>query len=171
MFIAFTVGALVLFLLVRIQAGPDTGWHLDSKFWELGIILLAGGVLLALMITLVRLSTRAMKRKVGTDGKRLYIRLEDGRELGVEPSLLAYTKRLILYRQYTLPLQAGKQKPLYTPGEIQTWIAPLLLQARELSPTEAMKHQWKNRDSLSGWLLIVAVLIGLIMIAIVMLKS
>jgi hypothetical protein len=171
MFIAFTAGALVLFLLVRMQAGPDTGWDLDSKLWELGIMLLSCGVLLALMIPLVRITTRALKRKVGTDGKRLYIRLEDGRELGVEPSLLAYTKRLILYRQYTLPLQGGKQQPLYMPGEVQTWIAPLLLQARELSPTEAMKHQWKNRDSLTGWLLIIAVLIGLIMIAIAMLKS
>jgi hypothetical protein len=41
----------------------------------------------------------AMKRKLGTDGKRLYIRLADGRELSVDPSQLAYTNRLILYRQ------------------------------------------------------------------------
>jgi hypothetical protein len=171
LFIALSAGALLLFLWACVQLGPEVGEDLNSELMRLAMILLPGGVLLALMIPIIRFSTRALRRKVGTDGKRLYIRLEDGRELAAEPSELAFTNRLILFRQYTLPLQGGKQKPLYLPGEVDTWIAPLLLQARELSPTQALKLQWKNRDSMTGWLLIAAIVMTLALIVISMLES
>ena len=96
------------------------------------------------MVAGIHFSLRAMKRKLGTDGRRLYIRLTDGRELSVDPAQLAYTNRLILYRKYTLPLQGGKQQRLYAPGEVETWIAPLLRQSRKLTEMQALKHQLKN---------------------------
>jgi hypothetical protein len=95
-------------------------------------------------LPVIHFSARSMKRKLGTDGKRLYIRLTDGRELSADPSQLAYTNRLILYRQYTLPLQGGKQQALYAPGEVETWIAPLLRQSRKLTEVEALKRQLKS---------------------------
>jgi hypothetical protein len=97
-----------------------------------------------LILPITHFLARTLKRKLGTDGKRLYIRLADGRELSVDPSQLAYTNRLILYRQYTLPLLGGKQQPLYAPGEVEKWIAPLLRQSRKLTEIQALKHQLKN---------------------------
>jgi hypothetical protein len=44
-----------------------------------------------------------------------------------------------------LPLLGGKQKPLYAPGEVETWLAPLLRQSRKLTEIQALKYQWKNR--------------------------
>jgi sugar lactone lactonase YvrE len=171
LFIALVAGALVLYLWVRVQAGPDPGEELGSKFRELGIILLLIGVLLALIIPFIRFSTRAMRRKLGTDGKRLHIQLEDGRQLAADPSQLSYTGRVILYRQYTLPLQGGKQQPLYLPGEVETWLAPLLRQSRKLTATQAMKHQWNNRDSMTAWLLLAGAVMGLVLILITMLSE
>jgi sugar lactone lactonase YvrE len=145
LFITMIAGGLVLYAWVRSQAGPDAVEDVLSRIDELGIIMLLSGILLSLTIPLVRFSLHAMKRKLGTDGKRIYILLEDGRELSADPSQLAYTNRQILYRKYTLPLLGGKQKPLYAPGEVETWLAPLLRQSRKLTEIQALKYQWKNR--------------------------
>jgi len=144
LFILMIAGAFALYTWVRIQAGPEPGEEMASQLIELGIILLFAGLLGALILPITHFAVRAMKRKLGTDGKSLYIRLTDGRELSVHPSQLAYTNRLILYRQYTLPLQGGKQQQLYAPGEVETWIAPLLRQSRKLTEIQALKHQIKN---------------------------
>jgi len=171
LFILMTAGALGLYLWVRIQAGSNPGAELVSKLDQLGIILLFGGLVAVITIPVIRLATRALKRKLGTDGKRLYIRLEDGRELAVDPARLAYTGRAILYRQYTLPLQAGKQQRLYAPGEVDTWLAPLLRDARKLTAMEVMKHQWKHRDSQAGWLLIAGIAVGAILMALLFMRG
>jgi sugar lactone lactonase YvrE len=144
LFILMIVGAITLYTWVRMQAGPDPGEEQALKLKELGITLLLSALLGILILPIIHFSTRAMKRKLGTDGKRLYIRLADGRELSVDPSQLAYTNRLILYRQYTLPLLGGKQQPLYAPGEVEKWIAPLLRQSRKLTEIQALKRQLKN---------------------------
>ena len=144
LFVLMIAGAFALYIWVRIQAGPDPSQELTSKLNDLGISLLLFGLLGVLILPLIHFSTRAMKRKLGTDGKRLYIKLTDGRELSVDPAQLAYTNRLILYRQYTLPLQGGKQQQIYAPGEVETWIAPLLRQSRKLTEMQALKHQIKN---------------------------
>lgn len=162
-FILLIAGTLALYLWVRVQAGPSPDAEVISKINQLGIILLISGLLGALLIPFIHFSARALKRKLGTDGKRLYIHLPDGRELAVDPSQLFYTNRLVLYRQYTLPLLGGKQQPLYAPGEVETWIAPLLHQAKKLSEMQAIKHQWKNRDSLIIWLLVLGIGMGLLL--------
>ena len=143
-FVLMIAGAFALYVWVRIQAGPDPGEEQLAKLDELGIILLLSGLLGALVLPAIHFSMRVMKRKLGTDGRRLYIRLTDGRELSVDPSQLAYTNRIILYRQYTLPLQGGKQQPLYAQGEVETWLAPLLRQSRKMTEIQALKHQIKN---------------------------
>ena len=144
LFILMTAGAFALYAWVRTQAGPNPGEEQLAKLDELGITLLLSGFLGVLVLPAIHYSVRAMKRKLGTDGRLLYIRLADGRELSVEPFHLAYTNRLILYRQYTLPLQGGKQQLLYAPGEVETWIAPLLRHSRKLTEMQALKHQLKN---------------------------
>ncbi len=139
MFVLMAVGGLAIYAWVRSQAGPEPDGELALKLKELGMIMLLAGLLLVLMIPILRFSTRAMKRRLGTDGKCLYIRLENGRELAADPSQLTYTDRLIVFQRYTLPLLGGQQRPLYAPGEVETWLAPLLRKSRKLSEWEAVK--------------------------------
>ena len=117
-------------------------------------------VLVALLIPIIRMSLRAMKTRLGTDGRRLFIRRHDGRELAVDPPQLAYTDRMILYREFSLPLVGGKQQPIYEPGEVETWLGPLLRDAEQISPVEALKHQWKHSGSRQMWWLIAALVLG-----------
>jgi hypothetical protein len=140
LFIILVVGALALYLWIRILAGPD----ISEKTNELWIPLLLSGVVLAFLVPVMSLATRNLKHRIGTDGKRLYIRLAEGRELAVDPSSLFYTSQALLYRQYTLPLHGGKQKAIYAKGEVETWLAPLLRQSTRLTALEGIKYQWKN---------------------------
>ena len=136
--IGLVLSILVVYALLNFQAGQDPDSAAAEKASELGIILLLGGVMLALLVPVVRLSAIVVSRKLGTDGKRLYIRLEDGRELAVNPSDLLYTNRVILYRRYMFPLLGGKGQALYQPGELDTWLAPLLRGSRRVSWIESV---------------------------------
>jgi hypothetical protein len=40
------------------------------------------------------LGLRPLKHRIGSDGSRLHVRLDDGRELAIAPSALACTDRL-----------------------------------------------------------------------------
>lgn len=168
--IALVSGSLVLYAWVRVQAGEMPAEAVESKLDELLMILLLSGVLLALVVPLIRFSTQAMKHRLGTDGKRLYIRLAEGRELTVEPSQLAFTGKMILYKKYTFPLQGGKQQAIYLPGEVQTWLAPLLLKARKLTEKQAMRHMLKNQGGNLFWWL-AASLLALLALALLSIRG
>lgn len=166
--IGLVLGILVVYALLNAQVELDPGSAEAVKANELGIILLLGGVMLALLVPVVRLSVRAVSRKLGTDGKRLYIRLEDGRELVVNPADLLYTNRTILYRRYLFPLQGGKGQALYQPGELDTWLAPLLRESRRISWIESIKYQWKHQESLLIWSLLAAIAASSLLVTLLM---
>jgi hypothetical protein len=158
---------LGLWLWIREQAGPDAGADIETRLGELGLAMLLLGVLLALLTPIIRMSLRAMKTRLGTDGRRLYIRRHDGREIAVDPSQLSYTDRMILYREYSLPLAGGKQQSIYEPGEVETWLGPLLREAQRLGPVEALKHQWRHSGSRQLWWFIAALVLAGAVIALV----
>jgi len=162
--IIMIVSGLGLYAFMVAQAGADPAQELKEKLHELGFLLLLCALMLAAVVPAVRYSTRAMKRRLGTDGRNLYIQLNDGRELVVPPSELAYTHRAILYRQYSMPFQTGKRQNIYQQGEVETWLAPLLRQARRLNALQGFKHQWKHRDALLMWSLAAGIILGLLMI-------
>ena len=166
--IGLVLSILVVYALLNFHAGQDPGSAEAAKADELGIILLLGGVMLALLVPVVRLSVNVVNRKLGTDGKRLYIRLEDGRELAVNPSDLLYTNRVVLYRKYMFPLAGGKGQALYQPGELDTWLAPLLRESRRVSWIESVKYQWKHQQSLLVWSLLAAVAASSLLLTLLM---
>ena len=143
---------LALYLWMWISLGPSP--EMEAKLNELGIVLLLLILSLLLSIPFIRITLRAMKHKLGTDGKRLYIRLAEGRELAVDFAQLAYTDRAIVYRQYKLPLLNPKHQSLYAEGEVETWLAPLLRQSRRLTAMQAVRQEWKNNAGKLLWLLI-----------------
>jgi hypothetical protein len=68
---------------------------------------------------------------------------------------------MILYREFILPLVGGKQQSIYEPGEVETWLGPLLREAKRLGAVEALKHQWRyNGNRQLGWLIAALVLAG-----------
>jgi hypothetical protein len=164
-FVILTIcGGMALYGWMRMQAGANPGEEVQTKLNALAFVFLISGLLLAALLPLLRQSTKVMKRRLGTDGKQLYIRLNEGRELAVSPVELAYTNRAIFYRQYSMPLQTGKQHTLYEDGEVETWIAPLLRHAAKLSPFEGLKYQWKHSNPLLTWSLASGVILGLLLI-------
>jgi hypothetical protein len=165
-FIIMIIGGLGLYALMVTQAGVDPDSEVQAKLDELGFLLLLCALMLAALVPIVRYSTRAMKRKLGTDGKNVYIQLNDGRELMVPPAELVYTNRAILYRQYSIAFHTGRRQGIYQKGEVETWLAPLLRQARHLSALQGFRHQWKHRDALLLWSLALGALLGLILILI-----
>ena len=169
--IGLVLSILVVYALLNSQLGENPDPAEAEKASELGIILLLGGVMLALLVPVVRLSVNVVNRKLGTDGKRLYIRLEDGRELAVNPSDLLYTNRTVLYRRYMFPLAGGKGQSLYQPGELDTWLAPLLRESRRVTWIESVKYQWKHQNSLLIWSLLAAIAAGSLLFTLLMMES
>jgi hypothetical protein len=84
----------------------------------------------------------------------------------MEPSRLCYTNQAILYRRHTFPLQGARRKSVYVPGEAETWLAPLLRQARKLSATQALKYRWNHGDDVLYWTMAVGFVMALIIILI-----
>ncbi len=160
--IVMLAGGLALYGWVRMQMGVNPNEELQEKFNVLGYVLLLSSLLIAALVPFVRQAMKAMKRRLGTDGKQLYIRLNDGREITVPPTELAFTERAIFYQKYFLPLQTGKRQNLYQDHEVETWIVPLLRQAEKLSELGALKHQWRHRGALLSWSLVSVVAIGLL---------
>lgn len=114
-------------------------------------LLALNALLLVLLFLVVGLSLKLMQRQLGTDGKRLILRLADGRQVSALPEAIGYNRRVVLYRNHTMPLQGGRNQPLYLPDEIQIWLAPLLRHSQPLSEWGVIRHQWKHRDPVLMW--------------------
>jgi len=125
--------------------GSDGGLTESTRF---GLVLLLACLAVASFIPMIHFSARAFKRRVGTDGKRIHLELEDGRRLVVDTERLAFNNRALLYRQYIFPLQAGRNKRFYAENEIETWLLPLLRDSLKLNEWQTLKYQWKNLDGL-----------------------
>jgi hypothetical protein len=63
LFIAMFVGGLVIWAWARSQAGPEPGPEIDANLDQLLLIMILGGLLLALLIPLVRFSKKAFQVK------------------------------------------------------------------------------------------------------------
>lgn len=91
----------------------------------------------------------AAKRKLGTDGRNLFVKMANGEILHADPRDLVYTKTLLFYRQFSLPVQNGYQQSFYADDELQSYINPLLKRARKLNSWQLLKHWWFHRNGVS----------------------
>lgn len=154
-------GCLFAFAWVQSEFGAVSA-DAAAEADRLGILILALALITVLLLPLVRPLTKAMKRRLGTDGSQLYIRLSDGRQLVVPPERVVLTGQQLLYRQYSLPLRNKQGKSLYEDGELEKWLDPLLPGAARLDQAGALKHQWEHRDPALVWPLISALAIALV---------
>lgn len=142
--------ALVAFATLWRMGGENPAPELARTRGDLEILLLALVIATAMIIPVFRNLARTLRRRIGTDGHRLFVRLEDGRVLSAAPDELAWTPQMILLRGYVLPLRNHVGKGVYLNSEIERHIEPLLQNAARLSPREALLRQWKSRES--AWL-------------------
>lgn len=133
-------------LLMYFWAIPVSGLEPSAEF-GLGLFLMC--LVLASFAPLVHLSKKVMNRGLGSDGKQVHLRLENGRELAVDPEQLVFSPRIVLYRNLSFPIRAGNwRKTLYQKGEIEQWLAPLLRRSKKVNEWQVIRHQWRYKDPL-----------------------
>jgi len=145
------LGGLVIFGWLQGQVGQAPDAALAGQVQRVGLMMLAGVPALLMVVPMVRATTRALRRQVGTDGTNIYLRFNDGRQLKLPPSRVRYTRRAILHDQYSFPLRNQKNRSFYADGEVETWLEPLLRQSAELTQLEGLRHRWRHGDGLLMW--------------------
>lgn len=133
-------------LAMYFWAMPASGLE-NSRELAIGMVLMC--LVIASFAPLVHFSKKVMNRGLGSDGRSVHLRLENGREFAVDPEQLVYSPRIVLYRNYSFPIRAGNWRAgLYQPEEIEQWLAPLLRRSMKVSEWQILRHQWKYKDPL-----------------------
>lgn len=117
-------------------------------------------VLVAGVPVIGRIGLRNLQHRLGTDGRTLYVHVADGRRLSLAPEQLVYDERRIAYRGLTFSLRTGNGQALYAPGEVETYLMPLLARARRLDPWSMFRYQLAHREPLLVASLVYLFLIG-----------
>ena len=123
-------------------AGPrqrEKAAELEQTFLFIAVFL--GGLPL-----LLQAGIRNMRHRLGTDGRQLYARLADGKQIAIAPEKFVYNQRVIAFQEFVFPVQTGKKQPLYLAGEIETFVIPLLQRGRRLGAWEMLQYQWAHRE-------------------------
>ncbi len=131
-------------------------FHLQRLFWFTAVLSIG-------LAILTRTSLRIMRHRLGTDGRNLYVRLADGRQLSIAPERMVYGARMIAYEEHVFPTCAGNNRPLYGKDEVETYIAPLLGRATRLGAFDMFRYRLAHREpTLVVSLAFVAVILGLV---------
>jgi hypothetical protein len=69
------------------------------------------------------------------------------------------------------PLLGGKGQALYQPGELETWLVPLLRESRRVSWIESVKYQWQHQQSLLIWSLLAAIAASSLLVTLLMMET
>jgi hypothetical protein len=104
------------------------------------------GVLVLGAPVLGYLGLRHLRNRLGSDGRYLHVQLHDGRHLRLDPAKLVYTRRILAYGNHLFPIQTGNRKPLYTEGEIEAHILPLLARATRLGAFAMLRYQIRHQE-------------------------
>lgn len=134
---------------------------------KLAVSLLLMCLAVAAFIPMMHFSTRVLRRRIGTDGRQVILKLENDRQLVAAPEQLSWNDRIILFEGFSFPIRTGRAGSLYQEGEVETWLLPLLRQAERLGEWQILKRQWRSRDQLLlstaaaiGFLLVLTVLVS-----------
>ena len=145
------LAGLVLFAWLQARLGPDPGAELSAQAHRVGVLMVLGMLALLSIFPMVGSVTRALRRRVGADGRNIHLELDDGRRLLLSPSRVLHTDRELLYDRFSFPLRNPQGKSFYAEGELETWLQPLLEHSVKLSPWQGLRHQWKYRDAALLW--------------------
>ena len=150
----------MLYLLFVSHAGENMSPEKHAKLAELTTHLL---VMLTLWLgapIVMGIALRSLRHRLGTDGRTLYVKLAGGGQLSLAPEQFVYDNRRIVYRDRVFPVQVvptRRLKRLYQPGEVETFIAPLLARSKKVGALEMLRYQFVHREPILMASLIYAV--------------
>jgi hypothetical protein len=141
---------LLYFMFIEIADGPnrqpediERTQRMEHEFATIAAML----GLLAIGLPLVgRTTLRNLSSRLGTDGRQLFVKLEEGRQLSLPPEQLVYSAKYIGYKDRLFVIQTAKGMPLYADGEIATFISPLLTRAKKLDIWDMLRYQLRHRE-------------------------
>jgi hypothetical protein len=144
------LGGLVGYALLQAWVAGHADPAVADQVRLVGYLLLLGGMALLLIFPLVWPVLRALRRRIGSDGTRLFLRYGDGRIVTLPPAV-AHTRLYLLHGRHSVPLRKRQGGSLYADGELEKWVDPLLRPDALLSQWQGLVHQWKHRDGLLLW--------------------
>lgn len=106
---------------------------------------------------LMGFGVRNLRARLGTDGQRLFVKLDEGRQASFSPERLVYSGRHIAAGDRLFMVQLGNGRPLYAKGEVETFITPLLRRAKKLSAFGMFRYLVTHRESSTMAALVYAV--------------
>lgn len=114
--------------------------------------------IIAGMLPLMYINMDMVRGQLGTDGKRIFVRLPGGGQGSAMPDQIVYTKHFIHFNTYTLSIGTRKNQALYEEGEVETYIAPLLKQARKVNIFSLFSQQIQDGEygQVYTWLYVIA---------------
>lgn len=153
------VGLVGLFFLLDGNLVSESVNDRLKEAAELKKVIIFSVVVLGGLPLVMAVGVRNLKAHLGTDGHRLFVKYDDGRRAAFNPEQLVYSGRQIAAGHCFFAVQLGNGRPLYAKGEVETFIAPLLSRAKELSMSAMLRYQLAQREpaTMAGLLYIVVV--------------
>jgi hypothetical protein len=151
---------IALFQVIDPATGGKSTPEALEAYEKLKQSLLVMSVLVGGLPVIITLTVTSLRCRLGTDGRRLYVKRGDGRQESFAPEQLVYSVRAIACRDRSFAVQNGKGQSLYAKGEVETFIAPLLRQATKLGPFEMLRYQLAHRNLAALSLVVYVVLVA-----------
>lgn len=120
-------------------------------------------IFMAGLIPVLWLGFNGMRRRLGTDGTKIYIQYPDGKKISAMPKDIVYNNRVIAYKNILVQIQTGDRKPLYAENELERYILPLLKQAKKLNLLAMQWHHIVHRDPLSIYTFVFLGIMGILL--------
>lgn len=102
-----------------------------AQFVEIQTVFLIFAGIMGGMVPMMYINIDMLRGQLGTDGKRIFVRYQDGRNDSSTPKQIVYTKNFIHFGTHTISIGSRRNQALYEEGEVETYIAPLLRQGRK----------------------------------------
>jgi hypothetical protein len=93
------------------------------------------------MLPIIFLNMRILRGQLGTDGLRVFVRYPNGDEGSAPINQIFYSANVLRFGRHTVSVGARQRQALYEPGEIETYIAPIL---REGKKVNAFGMAWRQ---------------------------
>jgi hypothetical protein len=149
-----TMGYLLLLLY---EAEPE-------RIEEFIILFSVFAGIMAGILPLMYINMDMVRGQLGTDGKRIFVRLPGGGQGSAMPGQVVYTKHFIHFSTHTLSIGTRRNQALYEDGEVATYIAPLLKQAKKVNIFGLFSQQIQDGEygQIYTWLYVLAAFAGVL---------
>lgn len=94
------------------------------------------------LVPMVYLNIGVVRGQLGTDGQNIHVRYPNGRQYSAPANKIAYTRFLLRFGRHTVSVGTRAKQALYQPGEVETYIAPLLKHGKKIGALGLLARQF-----------------------------